>query len=167
MIPVGLITDLRSCPPRSIVLLHMCAHNPTGVDPSQDQWQQILEVVKERELFPLFDAAYQGFVSGSPDEDAYPVRLFVEAGVEMMVACSFAKNFGLYGDRIGALHVFTRAENVPRVSSQLRVISRSLYSTCPLHGARIVSTILNDPERRNKWLAECKGMADRLSSVRR
>ena len=159
--------DLRSCPPRSIVLLHMCAHNPTGVDPTHEQWKEIISVVAERELFPLVDAAYQGFVSGDPDLDAAPVRMLVEAGLEMMVACSFAKNFGLYGDRIGALHVVTRQENVPKVSSQLRVISRSLYSTCPVHGARIVSLVLNDPDRKARWLAECKAMADRLSNVRR
>lgn len=164
---LGLIEDLHNCPPRSIVLLHMCAHNPTGVDPSPDQWREIISVVEQRQLFPLVDAAYQGFVSGDPDIDAAPVRMLVDAGLEMMVACSFAKNFGLYGDRIGALHVVTRSDNVAKVSSQLRVISRSLYSTCPVHGARIVSLILNDNDRRARWLGECKGMADRLSSVRR
>jgi aspartate/tyrosine/aromatic aminotransferase len=162
----GMMEDFRNFPPKSIVLLHMCAHNPSGVDPSEEQWQEILSVVKERQLFPFFDSAYQGFVSGDPSVDAAPVRLFVKDNIELMVACSFAKNFGLYADRIGALHVVTHPHNIPNIGSQLRVVSRSLYSTCPVHGARIVSIILNDEILKQKWLVECKSMADRLNQVR-
>ena len=107
----------------------MCAHNPTGVDPTPDQWRANLAVVQARSLLPLFDAAYQGFVSGDPDEDAWPVRLFVAAGVQVLVACFFAKNFGLYGDRIGALHVICGApDDVPRVNKT----TAPLYSTSTL-----------------------------------
>eukprot|EP01041_Mallomonas_annulata_P001104 gene1104-2148_t len=161
------ITDLSDCPRGSIILLHMCAHNPSGVDPSEDQWRKILEVVQTNDLFPFFDNAYQGFVTGCPDTDAFPVRLFAAAGREMFVACSFAKNFGLYGERAGALHVVTSsAPTVAAIASQLRVISRAIYSTCPVYGARIVSLILNTPQLHMKWRQDCMMMATRLSSVR-
>ena len=163
----GLIEDLRNTPEGTIVLLHSCAHNPSGVDPSQEQWKQILDIIIQKKLFPFFDNAYQGFLSGYPDVDAYSVRLFVEAGLEMIVACSYAKNFGLYGERIGCLHfVFTSPEPVLAVGSQLRAISRTLYSTCPAYGARIVAAILSDPVLTQQWKDECKMMADRLNGVR-
>mmetsp|Transcript_20179 Transcript_20179/g.20281 ORF Transcript_20179/g.20281 Transcript_20179/m.20281 type:complete len:416 (+) Transcript_20179:80-1327(+) len=162
------LEDLKLCPVGSVILLHMCAHNPTGVDPSPEQWRLLLQVVRDRQLFPLFDNAYQGFVTGSPDEDAYPVRLFAEAGVEMFVACSFAKNFGLYGERVGALHVVSSSSSsLLSIASQLRLISRSLYSTCPLYGARIVSLILNTPSLYLQWRSDCEMMANRLSLVRK
>jgi len=164
----GLIEDFGAMPEGSVVLLHNCAHNPTGVDPTEDQWREILRVMQERKLFPYFDNAYQGFVSGCPATDAFSVRMFADAGVEMLVACSFAKNFGLYGERVGVLHVVTaHIDALPLVSSQLRALSRALYSTCPTYGARIVATILSDPARRAAWEAQCKGMADRLNAVRR
>ena len=163
----GMIADLRAVEVGSIILLHMCAHNPTGMDPTNEQWSIILEVMKEKNLFPFFDAAYQGFVSGDPDVDAFPVRLFVGAGCELMVASSFAKTFGLYGQRAGALHVVTISPaTLPAVASQLRVCARVVYSTCPAHGARIVSTVLNNPELHSLWRHECAEMAQRLASVR-
>jgi aspartate/tyrosine/aromatic aminotransferase len=163
----GLIEDLRGFPEGSIVLLHLCAHNPTGVDPTSEQWTQILDVIKERRLLPFFDNAYQGFVSGCPHVDSAPARAFAETGLEMIVACSFAKNFGLYGERIGALHVVTASPaDVPKVASQLRVVSRALWSTCPLHGGRIVGRVLSDPALKTLWERECKAMAERLSGVR-
>lgn len=115
----------------------------------------------------FFDNAYQGFVSGDPHKDAFAVRLFAEAGFEMFVACSFAKNFGLYGERVGALHVVVSdASRISAISSQLRVIARSLYSTCPAHGARIVATVLGDPVRKLAWEEQCAVMANRLNAVR-
>lgn len=163
----GLLADISACPEGSVILLHMCAHNPTGVDPSDDQWRQILDVIKSKKLLPFFDNAYQGFVSGDPNKDAMPARLFADTGLEMIAACSFAKNFGLYGERIGVLHmVSSTTENVPKLASQLRAISRSLYSTPPLHGARIVARVLSTPQLKSMWESECKGMADRLSGVR-
>ena len=163
----GLLEDLQSCPSGSIVLLHLCAHNPTGVDPSVEQWEQILDVVKSKNLLPFFDNAYQGFVTGDPHRDASPARAFSETGRDMMVACSFAKNFGLYGERVGVLHVISSdSSSLPKIASQLRVISRALYSTCPAHGARIVALVLGDLARKRLWEQECKGMAERLAAVR-
>jgi aspartate/tyrosine/aromatic aminotransferase len=163
----GLLADISACDTGSVILLHMCAHNPTGVDPSDEQWLKILDVIKSKNLLPFFDNAYQGFVTGDAVKDAMPARLFAETGLEMIAACSFAKNFGLYGQRVGALHMVTSTpDNIPTVQSQLRVISRSLYSTPPLHGARIVARVLGTPELKSMWESECKGMADRLTSVR-
>ncbi len=103
----------QNAPPRSVILLHVCAHNPTGVDPSPEQWHKIAEVMREQNHFPLFDSAYQGYASGDLDRDAYSVRLFVEKGFELFATQSYAKNLGLYGERIGALNVrrttFSRA----------------------------------------------------------
>eukprot|EP01035_Chromulina_nebulosa_P017162 gene17162-22677_t len=164
---VSMTEDLRSFPNGSIILFHSCAHNPSGVDPSQDQWIELLEICKSRNYLTVFDNAYQGFVSGDPEKDAYAIRLFANSNMEMIVACSFAKNFGLYGDRVGALHIVTSSSiEAQRIASQLRVISRSLYSTCPSHGARIVALILGDKLRRISWQQECAAMANRILSVR-
>jgi aspartate/tyrosine/aromatic aminotransferase len=163
----GMLEDLSSLADGSILIFHNCAHNPSGIDPSEDQWREIMEMCKRRNYLPFFDNAYQGFVSGDPNKDAFAVRLFAENGFEMMVACSFAKNFGLYGERVGALHFVAAATaDVPLIASQMRVISRSLYSTTPLFGARIVALILGDDTRRAKWEKECAAMARRISGVR-
>ena len=162
-----MIEDIRNCPSGSFVLLHVCAHNPSGVDPTTDQWRILLNLFMERKLYPVFDNAYQGLASGNPNTDAFPVRLFADAGLEMIVACSFSKNFGLYGERVGALHVITASPtSIPAIQSQLRVISRVIYSTCPQYGARIVATILSNPELRYQWEQECGQMGERLISVR-
>lgn len=165
----GLIEDIAAAPAGSVVLLHMCAHNPSGVDPSDEQWQEILRIVREKNLLPFFDNAYQGFVSGDPNVDAYPVRLFAEVeGMNMIVACSFAKNMGLYGERCGALHVVCHdTAQREAIASQLRSISRAIYSTCPAYGARIVSHVLNTPALKTLWLSECAAMATRLDTVRK
>lgn len=164
----GFLEDVRNCPDETILLLHSCAHNPSGVDPSKEQWQELLRIVKEKKLLPFFDNAYQGFVSGDPDEDAYSVRLFADAGLELICACSFAKNFGLYGERAGVLHyILANGEHIPAVASQLRAISRAIYSTCPAYGARIVATILSDPQLNAEWKEQCRLMAERLNGVRR
>jgi len=119
----GMINFLKQLKEGSIILLHVCAHNPTGVDPSQENWREIAEVMKSKKLFPFFDFAYQGFASGSLDADAYPIRLFNEAGFQMLVAQSFAKNMGLYGERIGALHVVcSTAQTAEKVLSQLKYV---------------------------------------------
>jgi aspartate/tyrosine/aromatic aminotransferase len=163
----GMLEDIKNIPEGHAVLLHAVAHNPTGVDPTNEDWQDLLKVVQEKKLFVMFDSAYQGFVSGNPNVDAYAVRLFADAGVEMLVAVSFSKNFGLYGERTGCLHVVSSDDAcLKSCASQLRAISRVLYSTCPSFGARIVSTILNDPASKAQWEADCKGMADRLNEVR-
>lgn len=101
----GMLRDLSNAQPGSIVLLHSCAHNPTGVDPTPEQWHRIAQVMKENDLFPYFDSAYQGFASGCLDKDGYAVRYFLKEGFQMVVAQSFAKIMGLYGERTGALHI--------------------------------------------------------------
>jgi aspartate aminotransferase len=165
----GMLADLRAAPKGSTVLLHACAHNPTGVDPTLDQWAQISDACEERGLRILFDSAYQGFASGDPERDAAAVRLFVERGHPIMLAQSFAKNFGLYGERVGALSVVTSSvTEAKRVDSQLKLVIRPMYSSPPLHGARIVSTVLADQVRaRPRPQAPCRPSADRLGAPRR
>ena len=163
----GMVADLKAAPENSIVLLHACAHNPTGIDPTPEQWKQISQVVKEKGHFPFFDMAYQGFASGDTDKDAYPIRLFIEEGHQMVLAQSFAKNMGLYGERVGAFSVVCEsAEEKKRLDSQIKILVRPLYSNPPVHGARIASEILNDPSLNKQWLGEVKGMADRIIKMR-
>jgi len=154
--------------PGSHVLLHACAHNPTGVDPSEDQWRQIAALMQERKLVPLMDSAYQGYASGSLEKDAFAVRLFANMGFEMYMCQSFAKNLGLYGERMGMLHVVcASAEDAKAVLSQLKMVIRPMYSSPPIHGALLVERILGDPATLEAWKAELKGMADRILEVRK
>lgn len=119
----GMLRHLNSLQAGSIVLLHAAAHNPTGVDPSQEQWRQIADVMKSKKLTPFFDTAYQGFASGCLQKDAYPIRLFNEMGFQMFVAQSYAKNMGLYGERVGAFHVVCfSTKSAEKVLSQLKYI---------------------------------------------
>ena len=116
-----MLNYLRTLSAGAIVVLHAAAHNPTGVDPTQENWRQIAEVMKSKKLFPFFDTAYQGFASGSLEIDAYPIRLFNEMGFQMVVAQSYAKNMGLYGERAGALHVVCQTpKTAAKVLSQLK-----------------------------------------------
>ncbi|PWN95002.1 putative aspartate aminotransferase mitochondrial precursor [Tilletiopsis washingtonensis] len=163
----GLLADLKAAPENSIVLLHACAHNPTGVDPTREDWKRISEVVKEKNHFPFFDMAYQGFASGDTDADAYALRYFVEQGHQVALSQSFAKNMGLYGERVGAFSlVCADGDEKARVDSQLKIVVRPLYSNPPVHGARIAGTILDDPTLNAQWLDEVKGMADRINGMR-
>jgi len=171
--PVFLVTHSfffffrQNAPERSIVLLHACAHNPTGVDPTPTQWKEISDIVNEKKLFPFFDMAYQGFASGSTDRDALAVRLFVSEGHQIALAQSFAKNMGLYGERAGAFSLTTvDPEEKARVESQLKIVIRPMYSNPPLHGSRIANTILSSPELYGEWEAEVSGMAQRIISMR-
>ncbi|KAF4313718.1 Aspartate aminotransferase, mitochondrial [Botryosphaeria dothidea] len=163
----GMIEDIKNLPKNSIVLLHACAHNPTGVDPTEEQWRAISDAVKAGDHFPFFDMAYQGFASGDTTKDAYALRYFVEQGHLPVLAQSFAKNMGLYGERVGAFSVVTEsAEEKKRVDSQIKILVRPMYSNPPIHGARIASTLLNDPALNKQWLGEVKGMADRIIKMR-
>ncbi|XP_078428182.1 aspartate aminotransferase, cytoplasmic [Wolffia australiana] len=163
----GLLEDLGAAEPGAIVLLHACAHNPTGVDPTPDQWEQIRQLMRSKGLLPFFDSAYQGFASGSLDADAHSVRLFVADGGELLMAQSYAKNMGLYGERVGALSIVCKAADVAsKVESQLKLVIRPMYSSPPIHGAAIVATILRDSELYNEWTVELKAMADRIISMR-
>ncbi|KAF5742975.1 aspartate aminotransferase cytoplasmic [Tripterygium wilfordii] len=163
----GLLEDLGAAPSGAIVLLHACAHNPTGVDPTLEQWEQIRQLMRSKALLPFFDSAYQGFASGSLDIDAQPVRLFVADGGECLVAQSYAKNMGLYGERVGALSIVCKKADVSsRVESQLKLVIRPMYSNPPLHGASIVATVLKDRDLYNEWTVELKAMADRIITMR-
>ncbi|KAI3825508.1 hypothetical protein L1987_06998 [Smallanthus sonchifolius] len=164
----GVLEDLGSAPSGAIVLLHACAHNPTGVDPTREQWEQIRRMIRSKSLLPFFDSAYQGFASGSLDEDAQSVRMFVADGGECFIAQSYAKNMGLYGERVGALSIVCRTADVAtRVESQLKLVIRPMYSNPPIHGASIVSTILKDRNLYQEWTLELKAMADRIITMRK
>ncbi|CCI46123.1 unnamed protein product [Albugo candida] len=164
----ALLSDLQGAPDGSIFLLHACAHNPTGVDPNMDQWKEISRVMKAKQHIPFFDCAYQGFASGDADRDAAAFRHFVDEGHNVVLSQSYAKNFGLYGERVGALSFVTKdEEEKQRVESQLKILIRPLYSNPPIHGALIVSTILSDADLRKQWYEECRGMADRIISMRK
>lgn len=167
----GMLNTLRSAPEGSIVLLHACAHNPTGVDPTQEQWKQIAEVIKSRHHFPFFDCAYQGFASGDLERDAWAIRYFVSLGLETCIAQSFAKNFGLYGQRAGAFHFVTApgpdaVEAVKNIASQLAILQRSEISNPPAYGARIASIILNDPKLFAEWQEDLRTMSGRIIKMR-
>jgi aspartate aminotransferase len=163
----GMLESMDKAPDGSAFLLHACAHNPTGVDPSLSQWKEISKLMLKKKHITFFDCAYQGFASGDADKDAAAIRLFVQDGHFPMLAQSYAKNFGLYNDRIGAFSVVCQdTQEKERVESQLKILVRPNYSNPPAHGARIVDTILSDPVLKPQWYAECKSMADRIISMR-
>lgn len=163
----GFLNDLESAPEFSIFVLHACAHNPTGTDPTQEQWKQIASVMKRRFLFPFFDSAYQGFASGDLEKDAWAVRYFVSEGFELFCAQSFSKNFGLYNERVGNLTVVAREpDSILRVLSQMEKIVRITWSNPPAQGARIVATTLSNPELFKEWTGNVKTMADRILTMR-
>jgi aspartate aminotransferase len=163
----GMLADIRAAPSGSVFMLHTCAHNPTGVDPSQDQWRQICAAIKSGGHFAWFDTAYQGFASGDVDFDGFAPRFFAAEGLEFIVSQSFAKNFGLYNQRAGAVYVLTpSATKAKAINSRLALYVRPMYSNPPAHGARIVHTILTDPQLKAQWLTEVKMMADRIIEMR-
>ncbi|ESQ53983.1 hypothetical protein EUTSA_v10025142mg [Eutrema salsugineum] len=163
----GMIADIKEAPEGSFILLHGCAHNPTGIDPTPEQWVKIADVIQEKNHIPFFDVAYQGFASGSLDEDAASVRLFADRGMEFFVAQSYSKNLGLYAERIGAINVVcSSADAATRVKSQLKRIARPMYSNPPVHGARIVANVVGDAAMFGEWKAEMEMMAGRIKTVR-
>lgn len=134
-----------------------------GCDPTKSQWDEISALMLEKQHIVFFDCAYQGFASGDAEADAYAIRKFVADGHYIMLSQSFAKNFGLYGERVGLFSIVTSSsEEAERVNSQIKLIVRAMYSNPPLHGARIVAEVLSDPLLNAEWYRECKGMADRL-----
>eukprot|EP01088_Endostelium_zonatum_P008609 TRINITY_DN21762_c0_g1_i1.p1 TRINITY_DN21762_c0_g1~~TRINITY_DN21762_c0_g1_i1.p1 ORF type:complete len:432 (+),score=103.40 TRINITY_DN21762_c0_g1_i1:65-1360(+) len=163
----ALVKDLQAAPDGSIVLLHACAHNPTGQDPTQQQWQELVPVFKSKNLLPFFDSAYQGFASGDTDQDAFAIRLFVKNGLNPVISQSYAKNFGLYGERVGTTTFVTEnADQAKAIESQLKILVRPIYSNPPKFGARIVAEILKDAQLKSLWKSEVKGMADRIIGMR-
>ncbi|KAM9503001.1 aspartate aminotransferase, mitochondrial-like isoform 1-T1 [Salvelinus alpinus] len=163
----GALNDISKIPEKSVIMLHACAHNPTGVDPRPEQWKEIANLVKKRNLLVFFDMAYQGFASGDIDRDAWAVRYFIEQGHNIVLSQSFAKNMGLYGERVGGFTVVCKdAEEAKRVESQLKILIRPIYSNPPMNGARIAATILNTPDLYKEWLGEVHGMANRIITMR-
>eukprot|EP00127_Corallochytrium_limacisporum_P000262 Clim_evm9s9 gene=Clim_evmTU9s9 len=164
----GMIQDLRKAPEGSIVLLHACAHNPTGVDPSRAQWREIAELCNERNFLPFFDMAYQGFASGDLDKDVAFVReIFAPSVSDFLMAQSFAKNMGLYNERCGTLSVVCGTKDAAsRVLSQLKATIRPMYSNPPAYGSRIVKTVLKDPELYAMWKRDVHTMAGRVLRMR-
>jgi len=164
----GLKSDLQKAPNQSIFLFHVCAHNPTGIDPTNEQWKEISKICLQKQHFIFFDAAYQGFATGNVPNDAFAVRQFIKEGHYPLVCQSFAKNFGLYGERVGALHFVTSSSEQKKIlDSQIKITIRPMYSNPPIFGARVVSTILNDKELSALWYKEVKIMADRIISCRK
>jgi len=162
----GMLEDLNNLPSGSIVVLHACCHNPTGVDLGLDDWKNVLEVVKAKGHVPFLDMAYQGFGDGIA-EDAFAVRLFAESGLDFFVSSSFSKSFSLYGERVGALSIVTgNKDESTRVLSQVKRVIRTTYSNPPTHGATIVATVLNSGELRQMWEAELSEMRQRIHGMR-
>lgn len=162
-----MLQTMASIAEGDMVLLHGCCHNPTGMDLSREQWQQLVDLISERKLVPFVDIAYQGFAEGL-EQDAWPVRLLFDAVPEMIVAASCSKNFALYRDRIGSLSIVARDRATRDIlRSQAHNIVRTLYSMPPDHGAAIVRQILSDADLRKEWVAEVDAMRDRLKSMRR
>jgi aromatic-amino-acid transaminase len=162
----GLLEDLAALPAGSIVVLHACCHNPTGVDLTLEDWRQVLDTVRAHDLVPFLDMAYQGFGDGI-QEDAAAVRLFAESGLSFFVSSSFSKSFSLYGERVGALSIVTQsADESRRVLSQVKRVIRTNYSNPPTHGAMIVANVLGNPELRAQWEAELGEMRERIRGMR-
>lgn len=140
-------------PNESVVLLHACAHNPTGVDPTPDQWSSISSLCKKKKHKVFFDMAYQGFASGDPTRDAFALRHFIEKdGHKIILAQSFAKNLGLYGERVGMFSMLCDGkEEVEKVDSQVKILVRPMYSNPPCNGARLVKEVLGDKVLKDEW----------------
>ena len=163
----GMLETLQRLPKRSIVLLHPCCHNPTGVDLSQAQWRQVIEVLKAGELIPFLDLAYQGFGDGF-EEDVFAIRELAAANISFLLANSFAKNFSIYAERCGGLSVVCPdAKQAEFVLGQLKFTVRRNYSSPPLHGASVISTVLNDPALKAEWQGEVAQMRERIKAMRK
>lgn len=164
----GMLADIKAAPEGSVIVLHGCAHNPTGIDPTEDQWKEIADVIESKGHIPFFDVAYQGFATGSLDKDAFAPRYFVDRGFELFVAQSYSKNLGLYAERIGAFTYVSPDDSgvAKRVLSQCKRIARAIYSNPPLHGAQIVAEVVSNEATFDEWRAEMEMMAGRIRNVR-
>ncbi|MGF6367866.1 aromatic-amino-acid transaminase [Paraburkholderia sp. RAU6.4a] len=161
-----MLSAIDALPARSVVLLHACCHNPTGVDLNDAQWVQLIEVIRKRTLLPFIDMAYQGFGAGI-DADAFAIRELVRQNVPALVANSFSKNFSLYGERCGGLSVICESPDVAgRVLGQLTSAVRANYSNPPTHGAKIVARVLTTPAMRQSWQQELASMCRRIMRMR-
>ncbi|MCC6167073.1 MAG: aspartate/tyrosine/aromatic aminotransferase [Caldilineaceae bacterium] len=162
----AMLAALRAIPSGDAVLLHVCCHNPTGVDLTREQWRAVADAVAERALLPILDFAYQGFANGLA-EDATGLLELARPGAELLVANSYSKNFGLYAERVGALTVIAKdAQSADTMLSHVKQAIRANFSNPPVHGSAIVSTILNDPALRREWEDEVAEMRDRINAMR-
>ena len=163
----GMLQALKTMPAGAIVVLHACCHNPTGVDLGESQWHEVLDVVRQRELLPFLDLAYQGFGDGV-EADGYAARLFARSMSPVFLSSSFSKSFSLYGERVGALSIVAAStEEASRALSQLKRIVRTNYSNPPTHGGQVVATVLGTPELRAIWEQELGGMRERIKAMRK
>ncbi len=162
----AMIASLRSLPAGSIVVLHVCCHNPTGADITPAHWPEVIDAVRSRGLLPFLDIAYQGFADGI-QEDNLGVRLFTQSGGPTFVSSSFSKSLSLYGERVGALSIVAEStDEAARALSQLKRVVRTNYSNPPTHGSKTVAAILGSPELRTLWETELSGMRERIREVR-
>ena len=162
----GMIADLEAAKSGTIVVLHACCHNPTGYDLNPEQWDRVIRVIMDRGMIPFLDMAYQGFGAGVA-EDGVVISRFAEAGLPVFVSTSFSKSFGLYGERVGALHIACRdVEEARRVLSQVKICIRTNYSNPATHGAAIVADVLGDPAQRASWEQELGRMRARIKQMR-
>mmetsp|Transcript_20800 Transcript_20800/g.49390 ORF Transcript_20800/g.49390 Transcript_20800/m.49390 type:complete len:545 (-) Transcript_20800:328-1962(-) len=164
----GMMEDLHRANDGSIILLHACAHNPTGCDPTFEEWKEIISLISSKGHVAFFDSAYQGFASGSAEDDAQAFRYAVSQHVPILLAQSFAKNFGMYGERVGSLSIVCGdIVQKERIMSELRTIIRPLYSSPPRHGSSIVKIVLSDPGLKEEYYQECANMAVRIKKMRK
>ncbi|MEI8365872.1 MAG: amino acid aminotransferase [Parachlamydiaceae bacterium] len=162
----GMCRSISEMPPGSTILLHACCHNPTGMDPSMEHWHKLSKLILQQKVIPFFDLAYQGFKE-SIDADAYPIRYFASEGHEMLVANTFSKTFGLYGERVGSLTVVTHSQDTAtKGGSQIKQLIRGNYSNPPRHGAALIASILGSESLKNEWLKELANMRGRLKDMR-
>ncbi|EOY4514327.1 amino acid aminotransferase [Vibrio vulnificus] len=162
----AMLADLEKASAGDVVLLHGCCHNPTGIDPTVQEWEALAKLVADKGLLPLFDFAYQGFAKGV-EEDAQGLRAFAKFNKEILVASSFSKNFGLYNERVGAFTLVAESQEIAETAfSQVKAIIRSIYSNPPAHGSAVVTHILNDAALRAEWEAEVAEMRDRIQEMR-
>ncbi|MEB5835216.1 aspartate/tyrosine/aromatic aminotransferase [Pantoea dispersa] len=162
----GMLASLQEAQAGDVVLFHGCCHNPTGIDPTADQWQQLAQLSLEKGWLPLFDFAYQGFARGL-DEDAEGLRIFAASHQELIVASSYSKNFGLYNERVGALTLVAATADVAKTAfSQVKYSIRANYSNPPSHGAAVVATILGNDALRTIWVQELTDMRQRIQRMR-
>ena len=162
----GLIADLSQAQAGDVVLLHGCCHNPTGIDPTPEQWDALAKMSAEKGWLPLFDFAYQGFANGL-EQDAYGLRAFAKLNKELLVASSYSKNFGMYNERVGAFTVVAADEETAnRAFSQVKTIIRTLYSNPASHGGNTIALVLQDPELKAQWIAELDEMRARIKEMR-
>lgn len=157
---------LALLPPQSLVLFHVCCHNPSGADPTKEEWKQLADLVQEKQLIPFFDAAYLGF-DHSFEEDTFPIRLFLKQGIEFLLSISFSKNFSMYAERIGAFFLFTNPEKTAATLSQLKVLIRRNYSNPPSHGAKVIAKILTSSALKEEWEKELSAMRERIFLLKR